>query len=76
VSKKYLFRYNNIQKKILKRYRANVNTLTVNEEPVDKGKPSEREGRKAMGLSLTRGKTARLPKQVFVSESVFIASKI
>ena len=37
--------------------------LQVDKEPDDKGKPLEREGRKAMGLSLIRGMIARLPKQ-------------
>jgi hypothetical protein len=37
--------------------------LQLDKEPDDKGKPSERKGRKAMGLSLIRGKIARLPKQ-------------
>jgi hypothetical protein len=55
VSKKFLFRYNNnsIYEEDFQRNITNVSTLNV--EPVDKGKLSEREGRKAMGLSLTRG---------------------
>ena len=31
--------------------------------PDDNGKPSEREGRKALGLSLIRGMIARLPNR-------------
>ncbi len=33
--------------------------------PDDKGKPPEREGRKAVGLNLTRGMIARLPNRGF-----------
>jgi len=40
--------------------------------PDDKGKPPEREGRKAVGLNLTRGMIARLPNRGFYIWACFL----